>query len=265
MNDESIQAFILQHISEQDYKDVCDLKSSRTMFAELRKRYEKLGSHTQILLMEKAIRTEFTPGTRLAQTWDELDTLMRKIKAMGPLDYDQLQIACAIKGLGKHYENLQSILQSITNQPGFGLRDITRRIIEEDNLIWNREEQGLLLNSTAFASQTAGKPCTRTTCSHCKRVGHFAEFCVQPGGKMAGKTLDEARKSCLLRISRTTEDCERSANTNCVRQCSHDGHTSSDGRIEWHWWTRRFQWDPLQLSSGASTYFSDRSLYHVIR
>jgi len=57
------------------------------MFSELREHYEKLGSHTQILLMEKAIRTEFTPGTRLAQTWDELDTLMHKIRAMGPLDY----------------------------------------------------------------------------------------------------------------------------------------------------------------------------------
>ena len=85
------------------------------MFSELHKHYEKLGSHMQILLMEKAIRTEFVPGTCLSQTWDELDTLMRKIKAMGPLDYDQLQITCAIKGLGKHYEHLQSTLQSIMN------------------------------------------------------------------------------------------------------------------------------------------------------
>jgi len=205
MNDDSIQAFILQHISEQDFKDVCDLQSSCAMFAQLHERYEKLGSHTQILLMEKAIRTEFMPGTCLAQTWDELDTLMRKIKAMGPLDYDQLQIACAIKGLGKHYENLQSTLQSIMNQPGFTLRDIARCIIEEDNLIRNREEQGILPNSTAFASQTTGKPRTKTTCLHCKRVGHFAEFCVQPGGKMAGKSLDKAKAAyCASRgLSRT--------------------------------------------------------------
>ena len=163
------------------------------MFTELRERYEKLGSHTQILLMEKAIRTEFAPGTCLAQTWDELDTLMRRVKAMGPLDYDQLQIACAIKGLGKHYEHLQSTLQSITNQPGFTLRDIARRIIEEDNLIRNCEEQGLLPTSAAFASQTAGRSRMRATCSHCKRVGHFMEFCIQPGGKMAGRTLDKAK------------------------------------------------------------------------
>ena len=90
MNDDSIQVFILQHISEQDFKDVCDLQSSCAMFAQLREHYEKLGSHTQILLMEKAIRTEFMPGTHLAQTWDELDTLMRKIKVMGPVCECQL-------------------------------------------------------------------------------------------------------------------------------------------------------------------------------
>jgi len=58
------------------------------MFAELHDCYEKLGSHMQILLIEKAIRTEFIPGTYLAQTWDKLNTLIRKIKAMGPLDYN---------------------------------------------------------------------------------------------------------------------------------------------------------------------------------
>jgi len=193
INDNSIQAFILQHVCKQDYKDICNLPSSCVMFSELRKHYEKLGSHMQILLMEKAIRMEFVPGTCLSQTWDELDTLMRKIKAMGPLDYDQLQIACVIKGLGKHYEHLQSTLQSIMNQLNFTLRDIGRRIIEEDNLICNREEQGLLPTSTAFASQTIGKPHMRMTCSHCKCVRHFTEFCVQPGGKMAGCTLDEAK------------------------------------------------------------------------
>jgi len=109
INDDSIQAFILQHVCKQDYKDICDLPSSHTMFSELHKCYEKLGSHIQILLMEKAIRMEFTLGTHLSQTWDELDTLMRKIKAMGPLDYNQLQIACAIKGLG----NIMSIFNPL--------------------------------------------------------------------------------------------------------------------------------------------------------
>ena len=193
INDKSIQAFILQHICEEDHRDLCDLPNARAIFSKLRKCYEKLGSHSQILLVEKAIRTEFMPGTRLSQTWDELDTLMRRIKAMGPLNYNKLQIACAIKGLGKHYKNLQSTLQSIINQPNFTLRDIHQCIIKEDELIHNRQEQGLLPTATAFASQTTGKAHTRMTCSHCKHVSHFADFCIQTSGKMAGQTLEEAK------------------------------------------------------------------------
>ena len=94
VNDQSLTGFILQYICEEDYKDVCDLPTSREIFAELRERYEKLGPQTQIMLLDKAIRTEFAPGIRLMQTWDELDTLMRRMKAIGTLDYDRLQIAC---------------------------------------------------------------------------------------------------------------------------------------------------------------------------
>ena len=201
INDQSLTGFILQYVSEEDYKDVCDLPNSRAIFAELRNRHEKLGPQSQILLLEKAIRTEFTPGVRLTQTWDELDTLIRRIKAIGALDYDRLQIACAIKGLGKHYENLQSILQSITNMPNFTIKDIHRRIAEEDQLIRSREEQGLLPSSAALISQT--KTRAKTTCSHCKRVGHFAEFCVQPGGKMAGRSLEEAKAAYRASRGRT--------------------------------------------------------------
>ena len=50
--------FILQNICEQDYKDVCNLLTSCAIFAELKERYKKLGPHTQILLVEKAIRVE---------------------------------------------------------------------------------------------------------------------------------------------------------------------------------------------------------------
>ena len=201
INDQSLTAFILQNVCEQDYKDVCDFPTSRVIFAELRERYEKLGPHTQINLIERAARTEFTPDVRLSQTWNELDNIIGQSEAIGPIDHKRLQIACAIKGLGKHYEHLQSTIQSMTNQPGFTIKDIARRIFEEDNLIWNRKEAGLIPTSSALATQA--KPRGKTTCSHCKRVGHFAEYCVQPGGKMAGRTVEEAKAAYRASKGRT--------------------------------------------------------------
>jgi len=198
LNDQSLTGFILRHISQLDYKAVWELPTSRAVYAELRRRHEKLGSHAQILLIEKVMKIEFCPGTRIAQTWDEIDTLIEKIKAIGPLDYDQLKTAIAIKALGRHYEHLQSHIQSITKQPNFSVADVASRLLQEDDHIRNREDQGLLPSSTAFAAQTptpgsrapGSRP--RPTCSHCKRTGHLADFCIQPGGKMAGRTVEDA-------------------------------------------------------------------------
>lgn len=194
LTDQSLSAFIFRHISELDYKAVCDLPSSCAVYAELRRRHEKLGSHTQILLIEKVMKLEFCPGTRFAQTWNEIDTLVERIKAIGPLDYDQLKTAIVIKALGRNYENLQLTIQSITKQPAFSVKDVSDRLLEEDDHVRNREAQGFLPVASAFASQTnAPKARTRPTCSHCKRTGHYADFCVQPGGKMAGRSVEDAR------------------------------------------------------------------------
>lgn len=194
LNDQSLRAFMLEHISQQDYKAVCSLNSSHEIFAELRDRHEKLGAHAQILLVEQVMKIEFSPGTRIAQTWDAIDSLIDKAKAIGPLDYDKLKAAVVIKALGRHYEQLQSSIQSITKQDNFSLKDVAKRLLEEDELIRNREAQGLVPSISALASQTsAPRARARAICSHCKRTGHYADFCIHPGGKMAGLTLEDAK------------------------------------------------------------------------
>jgi len=59
INDRSLKAFILDNISEEDYKAVHELPSSCTVFAELRTHHEKLGGHTQILLIQRAMNICF--------------------------------------------------------------------------------------------------------------------------------------------------------------------------------------------------------------
>jgi len=130
LNDQSLSAFMLLHVSQEDYKAVCDLPDSRTIFAELRKLHEKLGNHTQILLIEKAMKIRFRPGMPPTQTWDEIDTIMEKIKAIGPIDYDQLKTAFAIHALTDHYGSLQSTVQSITKRDNFTVSDVANRIFD---------------------------------------------------------------------------------------------------------------------------------------
>jgi hypothetical protein len=151
----------------------------------------------QVLLLVKAMKLQFRPGVPLSQTLDEIETVFEKIKAIGPLDYDQFKIAVAIHALGNHYPNLQSTIISITKQENFSVDDVARCIFEEDDLIRNREYQELLTPSTALASQVRGR--TRPTCSHCKRLGHLVDFCTQPGGKMEGRSPKDAKAAQAAR------------------------------------------------------------------
>ena len=154
LTDQSLSAFIFQHISELDYKAVCNLPTSCAVYAELRQCHEKLGSHTQILLIDKVMKIEFCLGTCFAQTWNEIDTLVERIKATGPLDYNQLKTVLVIKALGRNYESLQLTIKSITKQLVFSVKDVSDCLLEEDNHVHNCEAQGFLPAASAFASQT---------------------------------------------------------------------------------------------------------------
>ena len=191
INDRLLKAFILDNISEKDYKAIHELPSSCAVFAELWTCYEKLGGHTQILLIQHAMNIHFQPGTSLTKTLNEIDAISDTIKAIGPFGHNQLRTAFIIHALGDFYENLQSIVQSITKIPNFTHNNVVQCIHEEEDLIRNREGHADVPSATALVSQSGTR--SRPYCSHCKHLGHLTDFCIQPSGKMEGRTLEEAK------------------------------------------------------------------------
>ena len=75
-------------------------------------------------------------------------------------------------------------------------------MLDEDNLVRYRVEKGQPANpytlspslpsSTAFAAVSRPKS-PHHVCANCKKEGHLADFCISPGGKMAGQTIEEAK------------------------------------------------------------------------
>ena len=198
----SLKAFMLRHVSRADYKAVSHLQTSSSVFNALRKRHEDLGVHNQVMLLDKALKIRFRPGIPLSQTADEIDALHARIIASGPLDDDKLRAVLLLNGLGEFYPQLQSTIQATSSSPNFGTETILRSIHQEEDLIRHREEQGAHASSTALAAQS--QPRTRVICSHCKRHGHLVEFCIQPGGKMEGCSLDDAKAAQRAAAGRST-------------------------------------------------------------
>ncbi len=217
-NDRSFKAFMLQHISRADYKIVANLPDSASVFKALRKRHEDLGVHTQVILIAKALNLRFRPGTSMSQVVDEIDSLHSRIVAIGPLDDDHLRSVLLLNALGEHYPQLQSSIHGNSDNPNFSSNTVLRAIQHEEDLIRHREELGLQVPSTALAAQS--RPRSKVICAHCKRNGHLADFCIQPGGKMEGRSIDDARAAQRAASSRASRNTRSQQNNSTTGQSS---------------------------------------------
>jgi hypothetical protein len=78
----------------------------------------------------------------------------------------------------------------MTEEPGFTSSTLVRRIVNEDALIRHRADATV---PSAFAAIPSTKEKVhKIICSNRKRTSHTVDFCVRPGGKMAGCSIEEA-------------------------------------------------------------------------
>jgi len=207
-NDDSLRGFLLDHISPTDYALVANLTTSHNIFKALRKRHEDLGLYAKVNLLMKALNIRFNYNTPLSNTIAELHQLHHRIIKMGKINDDELFTVFLVNALGDQFAHLQSAIQTISASPGFSSGSVVHRIEAEESLIQRRTEQGLQPPTTtpsAFLAVTSRERSPKPTCTNCKRLSHLTDYCVAPGGKMYGRTLDEARPAQRAALAKTPQ------------------------------------------------------------
>ena len=182
------------------------MKESRLIYEELRKCHEHLGLYAQVLLIKKALELRFDPSTGFSKTISELTDLHTQIMNMGPMDPDNLKCVFLINTLGDQFSSLQSSIQSMSEDANFSSSSIVKRLHAEESLLRRRGELGLQPEALAAIGKTR-KP-GNLLCTHCKRTNHLTDYCIHPGGKMAGKTVEEAhtaQRAALSKPGRTQQ------------------------------------------------------------
>ncbi len=195
-NDRALRAFIFERISHLDYYVVRNLADSHSVYEKLRERHERLGPYVQVLLIKEALEMRHTPGASLSDTINAINCLHTKIVKIGDMDNDKLLTVLLLNALGRHYAHLQSTIHWRLNEPYFSSEDAVRLIEAEESLQVRQARKGLLPNPSdpsALAANTKDNDRNNVICSNCKRNNHHTEFCVLPGGEMAGKSIEEAR------------------------------------------------------------------------
>jgi hypothetical protein len=161
-------------------------------FSALQDHHENLSPFAQILLVKKLLDICLIHGTPLSQTITDIWELHHHITTMGPIDDNKLLVFALLYSMGDQFAHLQSAVQTLSSTPGFDSTTVIRRIKAEENLIQCRTDSGLLLSTQHTAlTATSNRP-PQVPCSTCKRLNHSTKFCISPGGKLAGKTIEEA-------------------------------------------------------------------------
>ena len=190
-NDRALRAFILEHLSESDYASVHTHATSHAVYDTLRADHQFQGLHAQVHVIKEALDTRFNPAVvSLTHTYNIIEKLHERFITMGQMDNDKLKIILIINALGDHCERLQIAVNEILQNPAITSADIKARIVREEQLIVRRGTPVLSETTALTAAPTRnGRP----ICANCKRPSHCTEFCITPGGAMAGKTIEEAR------------------------------------------------------------------------
>jgi hypothetical protein len=191
-NDEALQGFLFDSISPVDLSLVRNLKTSHAIFTALHEHHENLGSFAQVLLVKKLLEICFNDDTPMSHTIMEIRDLHHRITTMGAIDDDKLLTVALLNSLGNKFSNLQSAIQTLFSTPNFSSTAVIQRTEAEENLIQCRNNGNQIPSQshTALAA-TSNRP-LRTPCATCKRLNHSSDFCISPGGKLAGKTIEEA-------------------------------------------------------------------------
>lgn len=111
-NDRSLYAFMLWHISPEDYEVVMPFRAlgAHAVYEALRERHEKRGLYAQVLLVKKTLEIHFDVTKSLDDTVSEIKSLHRCIADMGEINTDKLLMVFLMNALGDQLPHLQSAI-----------------------------------------------------------------------------------------------------------------------------------------------------------
>ncbi len=189
-------------MSPVDIDLIYNLVTAHLMFEKLRTLHEQQGAFAQLNLLLKGLEIDFTYEKSLHDMLSELCTYYHCIVAMGSLKNDNIFSILILNALSKNFGPLQHSINSLSKSSTFNSKAIASRILDEDALICHRIETGQPANpytlspsittTSAFAAVShSWSP--QPPYANCKKETHHTDYCIAPGGKITGKTLEEAR------------------------------------------------------------------------
>ena len=202
INDAAVQAFLLMKCAPSEHEFVENCETAQDIWSTLQKRHVHQGPMSQITLIQEALALCYYSSTLFSAMALLYRDLNRWIWDMGAPTPEGFLCILMLLGLSSDpslsavRDSIISGLSSATPECPYTSADIVTRLDYEQQAHSMAIAQTVLVPAEAHAARSSTtSDIKQSICSNCKKSRHTAEFCVQPNGGMAGKSIAEAQQA----------------------------------------------------------------------
>lgn len=187
---------ITMNVSDNDEAELDIEEGLKAAWDTLRERHQNKGPIRQVDLLRTALNMKFRKGTPLPQTCREICDAVDQAFAMGDLTADLFCCIAIINSLEDFPHLCSSILRNLrasTKDKEYTSKDISHYLESEQTLHAAAEKPPSTSDIALSACTSNARSSNVPTCSNCKCLGHSNQYCISPGGGMAGKSIQESK------------------------------------------------------------------------
>ncbi|KAF5352139.1 hypothetical protein D9758_009247 [Tetrapyrgos nigripes] len=211
-NNGSILGFMGLSVEVAEQEAIAKAETAQIAWTSLLKRHGQEGPVKQVQLIQEALSIRYSPSENFATISSKLTTLNDRIWEMGSLTPEAFLCILMINAMSNVPELratrehvAQSFAQSDGTNPDFKDNPNAKKYDSSDikralDMAQGLNDSDSRTGDIALSSQTSPKSnlknrpkCTNPKCP--RQLGHTKEWCVSPGGGMAGKSITESREA----------------------------------------------------------------------
>ena len=197
-NNRSVRGYIKSAIAKTEHELIDNLDRAHQCWSALSDYHLDEGPIKQANLIQGALAMRIDRDDKMIVKLRQIrDDLNRAFEMKGGIDKNTFICIVALQALGVGLDHSRAIIQrdmsSSSPSSPYTPDHFIKFMEQEYQMLMGEKQRGTNSDAIALAAQGSAKGKQMPTCSNCKRPGHSAQWCIRPGGGMAGKTIEESK------------------------------------------------------------------------
>src|SRR6266702_1721885 len=199
-NDQMILGFMQTHMFSAEIQHVAACATSAEAFCMLRNRHEKRSGLTQLQLIQKLMQITFDDTPEHFETnMTTFRDLVYRIDSIRHVDINRLGLLFLLLNLKSSHPTVHDALAPVLMDGSISVELMETRMQFYFEMCGTQQGQQQHLPNTSIVLPAQLPPRT-IICSNCKWPGHTIDFCIAPGRKMEGLSMQDAVNcQCIIR------------------------------------------------------------------